>query len=231
MLAWQHNWFSPYLQGDEPRLGLLLLSLDTVSSLKLQAEIICAPMSTESTRELHSPRAESVPPLHSASPVLWGGGWGCWDRHGLIQPAAGHLSCSWFLQGRAKAACQASSELLPPAHPQQKGPHAARAGQWPLTWTELDCLTHLACLLEHTKDSLAPVAFSKLSVLPPCRHPLCASCTLCFERERPTLHVGVWPYLCHKHQSRAQTSSPSVLQFPSLSHIPRLQHLLTKFSL
>lgn len=70
MLAWQHSWFSPYLQGDEARLGLLLLSPDVVSSLKLQAEIIHALMSAEKTRELHSPTAESVSPLHSPSPAL-----------------------------------------------------------------------------------------------------------------------------------------------------------------
>lgn len=70
MVAWQHSWFSPYLQGGEARLGLLLLSLDIVSSLKLQAEIIRALINTEKTWELHSPTAELVPPLHSPSPVL-----------------------------------------------------------------------------------------------------------------------------------------------------------------
>lgn len=128
MLAWQHSWFSSYLQGDDGRLGLLLLSLDIISSLKLQAEIICALM-----RGSQKEPGNCIPQQHSwylpsmlPSPALWGGQWGMLRQTG---------SASQLLETRP----------APAARPQDKVPHAPRTGQWPWTRTKLGCL-HAPCL-------------------------------------------------------------------------------------
>lgn len=101
-----------------------------------------------------------------------------------------------------------------------------------LDMEKLGCLTCLACVLGQIKGSMAPVESFQPTLSPPSLQTpsLCFMCSGSRVRET-MLRVCVWPYLCHKHQSRAHTSSPSVLLFLSLSHILRLQHLLIKVSL
>lgn len=222
MLAWQHSWFSPYLQGGEARLRLLLLSPDIVSSLKLQAEIIRALMNTEKPGNC-IPQQQSwylpstLPPLYYEE-----------DSEGS---GSDIISASQLLDtcpAPARLPARPAAGLLPAAHPQQKCHTWQRSLTW-RSWAASHALP--ACWGRSRAAWLLWKAFSQLSLLPPCRHPPCASCALGVEWERPMLHVCVWPYLCHKHQCRAHTSSPSVLLFLSLSHILRLQHLLIKVSL
>lgn len=141
---------------------------------------------------------------------------------------------------RAPGSCRAGQGLparpaaapLPAAHPLQKGTHAARAGQRPSTWTKLGCPTHLACMLGHTKDThTAWLLWLSANSLSSLRADILSVLRVLWDMLHVCVCVCVWPHLCHKHKSRAQTSSPSVLPFPSFSHIPRLQHLLTKVSL
>lgn len=132
-------------------------------------------MGTERTRELHSPTAELVPPIHSSLPctVMRTAIEGCWDRHRLSQPAVGNLSCS----------CRAGEGL--PARPAAAllpaggGATRCQDRRWPLTWAQLGCLhTHSlpACWSRPRAERLLWQAFGQPSVLPPCTHPLCASC-------------------------------------------------------
>lgn len=167
MLAWQHSWFSSYLQGGDGRLGLLLLSLDIISSLKLQAEIIVpwwgAPRRSQGIAFASSTVGTSPPcfrPLHCEEDSE-----GCWDR--LAQPA----SC-WkpvlLLQHAHRTRCH----MLP-------GPGSDLGhGQ---SWA---ACTLLACVLEQSKGSMAPVTSFQPALCPPSvRHPSCASCTVGVEWE------------------------------------------------
>lgn len=203
MLAWQYSWFSSYLQGDAHGLGLLLLSLDIVSSLKPQAEIIRAVMmSTERIRELHFPTAELVPPLPYEEDSER-----CWDRHGLSQL----LGTCPAPAGRAGLPARPAGALIPAAHPQEKVPQAAGTGQWLLTWTKLGCTHHAACWGRPRAARLLRQAFSQDSVLPPRRHPLSLVCW--GSQVRSPCFMSVSGHICGTN-SRAELRHP-VLQFYS----------------
>lgn len=229
MLAWQHSWFSSYLQGDDGRLGLLLLSLDIISSLKLQAEIIRALM-----RGSQKEPGNCIPqqqrwylPSMLPSPALWGGQWGMLRQTG---------SASQLLETCPDPAGQGQG-CLPGQlqHCSLQHAHRTRFHMLPGPGSDLGhgqswaACALLACMLEQTKGSMAPVASFQPAL--PLWGTFPVLRVLWESSERPMLPV--WPYLCHKHQSKAQASIPSALQFPSLSHIPYLilQHLLTKVSL
>lgn len=124
-------------------------------------------MSTERTRELHSPTAELVPPLRSSLPctVMRTGIEGCWDRPWLSQPAAGNVSCS----------CRAGEGCLPGQLQLCSLQHSCRrrccslpgagSGLWHgHSWA---ACTHRACMLEQTKGSTAPVASFQPALCPP----------------------------------------------------------------
>lgn len=243
LFKWQYSWFCPYLRGDDARLDLPLLSLDTISSVKLKAEMICAWWVQKEPRYSAPQQQRNRIPLQQSwylpfalpFPALQGGQ--LWKDVGKdISSSSQLLETSPSPEGqRTGLPARPAAVLLAKAHLQEKVPHAADIpilGSYIWHRDIWAACRHFGCRLEQRRAARLPwQAFGQPSLLCPCgQHLLCFMCCGSWVRETHTSCSGLGRYVPPTLEQSSDFQPFSFNSSQVLLLSPRLQHPLMKIS-